>query len=436
MLKNTFFTFGILFSLFAFAQDGWNWPEQEETKAKAIEKQAYYKLLIAQDDYSNALKELNWLYTYNPNLHQSIYIEGVSCLKEIIKEVEDGDRQLKLKDSILWMFDQRIQHFDSDANTMDRKAYEAFQLYYKTPSKYGMLAELYEKAYEMNGPEISAFNLNSYMLLAKLYYKRDPEKMPAEKVLDIHTQISDIIEIKRKNGENADRLNKEQDKTDAWLSSIEGILTCEFIEDKLVPKFHENPADLATAKKIFKYSVQAKCTNESYFLEASEPVFKEQPNYTLANAIGSRYLAGGDLSKSLEYYTQARNLATTTDEKFDALMGLATINSKKGNKTKARSLAYEALSVKPGSSAAYNLIGNLYFTSFDDCAGGKSKVLDRGVFLAAYEMYAKAGNSGQMKASKDQFPSIEEIFNENYEEGKTITVGCWINETVQIKRRD
>ncbi|MEM6642016.1 MAG: tetratricopeptide repeat protein [Bacteroidota bacterium] len=423
-------------SLPLVSQEGWNWPEDPEILSQAKEKQAYYKLLIATSEHAKALKELNWIYENNPELHQTIYIEGVKCLEEIMKETEDKTRKEQLKDSILWMYDQRIKYFDNDANTMDRKAYQAFQLYYKSPAKYPMLVTLYEKAYEMNGAEISDFNLNSYMLLAKLYHQRDAEKMPAEKVLDIHSQISEIIETKRKNGVSPERLKKEQDKTDAWLSSIDGILTCAFIEEKLVPKFKANPNDLATAKKIFKYSVQAKCTDQPFFLEASEPVFKEQPTFTLANAIGSRYLSNGDYSKSLAFFEKAVELATTQEEKFDALMGKASIQSKKGNKTRARSIAYEALSAKPGSPEAYNLIGNLYFTSFDDCAGRKSKVLDRAVFIAAYDMYAKAGNSSQMNAAKQQFPSKEEIFTEAYETGQSITVGCWINETVSLKTRD
>jgi len=425
----------MLCSFFLMAQEGWSWPEDPELKSQAMEKQAYYKLLIAQSKYKEAMKPLNWLYENNPDLNTSIYIDGAKCIENVLENVKNNVRQDQLKDSVMWMFDQRIKYFDNDASTMDRKVYQAFQFYYKQPSKYAMLADLYEKAYEMNGPEISYFNLNSYMLLAKLYYQQDPNAMPAEKVLDIHTRISEIIDTKLKNGENQERLKKEQDKTDAWLSSIEGILTCDFIEKNLVPKFNANPSDLATAKKIFKYSVQSKCTDQPYFLKAAEPVYKEQPNFTLANAIGSRYLSSGDLTKGLQYYEEAEKLAGNKDEKFDAIMGQASVNSKRGNKTRARALAYEALSAKPGSAEAYNLIGNLYFTSFEDCKGGESKVKDRGVFLAAYEMYQKAGNSSQMQASKEQFPSIEEIFSENYEEGQSITVGCWINQTVTIKRR-
>lgn len=423
-------------SLSAQAQEGWNWPEDPELNSLAKEKQAYYKLLLAQDKYTEAMQPLNWLYENNPALHQSIYIEGETTLEKIMEDVDDKARKEVIKDSVLWMYDQRIAHFENDANVTDRKSYQAFQFYYNKPAKYPMLAEIYAKAYELNGSAIMTVNLSPYMFLAKLYHQRKPEVMTAEKVLDIHTVISDIIEEKRKAGESEKRLKKEQDKTDAYLSSIEGILTCDFIDSKLVPKFREDPSDLATAKKIFKYSVQAKCTNEPYFLEASEPVFETQPSFTLANVLGSKYFSNGDLDKALEYYSEAARLAATNEEKYSALMGQANTNSKKGNKTRARTLAYEALSAKPGSPEAYNLIGNLYFTSYDDCKAEKSKVLDRGVFLAAYDMYAKAGNSSQMQASKEQFPSIEEIFSESYEEGQNITVGCWINQTVSLKRRD
>ncbi len=435
MTKSTLFTLLVFVSAFSFSQEGWNWPEDPNMKTQAMEKQAYYKLLIAQSKHEEAMDPLNWLYENNPNLNPSIYIQGVDCLEEVIKKTTDKARKERLQDSLLWMFDQRIEYFDNDASTMDRKAYEAFKMHYRTPAKYAMLFDIYSKAYEMNGPEISTFNLNPYMLLAKQYYLSAPDEMPAEKVLDIHTQISDIIEIKRKNGENASKLDKEQSKTDAWLSSIPGILTCEFIEEKLVPKFKENPTDLNTAKKIYKYSSEAKCTDKPYFLQAVERLFQEQPSAALAISIGNRHVASGEPSKSLQFYEKGEELASTDTEKYETLIGQAVAHSKLGNKSRSRAMAYEALSAKPGSKEAYNLIGNLYFTSFDDCKGEQSQVQDRAIFIAAYDMYNKAGNTAQMNASKAQFPSIEDIFNEGKEEGDPITIGCWINTTVNLQRR-
>ena len=89
----------------------------------------------------------------------------------------------------------------------------------------------------------------------------------------------------------------------------------------------------------------------------------------------------------------------------------------------------------PREVEPYNLIGNLYYGSFQDCAGYKSKVQDRLVFIAAYEMYKKAGNGAQMKACEEQFPSAEEIFSENLKEGEQMSTGCWIDKTVTISKR-
>jgi len=436
MKKLAFYLFVLISSTISYAQAEWNWPEDDELKSQVMEAQANYKdIRMPQKDYKGTMVRLNWLYNNAPNLHESIYQDGAKCLKAMMKQESDKERIEVLKDSVIWMFDQRLEHFDNDAKVMDRKVYEAFRYYYKNPKKFAQLDELYTKAYELNGDKISKFNLNSYMLFAKNYHKTNPGVMTAERVLDIHTTISEVIENKLKRGEDPQRLKDEQDKTDAWLSSIEGILSCQYIEENLVPKFRANPNDLANAKKIFKYSLKAKCTNEPFFLEVSEPVFVQDPTYSLANAIGSRYLAAGEIEKSLEYFDQAANLADNADDKFDALMSQATALSKQGKKSSSRAKAYQALSVKPGDSDAYNLIGNLYFRSFDDCKKEESKVEDRAVFLAAYKMYKLAGNTSQMNAAKEQFPSIEDIFSENYKEGQMISTGCWISETVEIMRR-
>ena len=436
-MKKIFFHLFLTVSLpFAsMSQAGWNWPENEALKSKAIEKEAFYKVLLSEKKYEEALAPLNWLYENNPNLNQSIYINGVKCLTSVIKQEEDKERIVRLQDSVMWLFDLRLAHFDNDAAIMDRKAYEAFKLYYRTPSRYPFLEELFAKAYDLNGGDISTFNMNPYMMVATRLYKADKEKMPAERVLEIHTQISDVIDYQLKNGGKQEKLKKEQDKVDAFLSSLDDVLNCTFIEEQLVPKFRANPSDLGTAKKIFKYSVQAKCTDQPYFLEASETVYESQPGFELARIMGNKFIANNDIEKAVQYFDEAIKLAANGEEKSQALLGKATAEKKRGRKASARKYALEAIGSKSSNPEAYTLIGNLYFTSFDQCKEEKSRVQDRGVFLAAYKMYQLAGNTSQMKAAKEQFPSIEDIFNENLEEGSNITVGCWINEKVEVLRR-
>lgn len=435
MLKYTALVFYSIICFSSTAQIGWNWPDDPETNKLAQEKQAYYKVQMHLDEYPGAWSTLTWLYQNTPDLNSSIYIDGAKVL-DVLLEADPGTaRKQALQDSLLWTFDMRIRHFDEKIPATDRKAYTAFKLYYKEPAKYAELLTLYQELFSFDATGISDFNLTPYMTLAVYYHKSNPKALPTEAVLDIHSTITGVIDQKIAAGEDADKLKKEQDKVDAFLNTLGNVLSCEFIEINLVSKFNEQPGDLNLAKKVFSYALKAKCSDQPYFTRAGETLFQAEPSYTLAKALADRYYTSQEFQKSLEYYEKALTQAETDDQKFDALMGKASVHNKQNNKPKARATANEALSIRPEAPTALTFIGNLYFTSFDECKGGESRVKDRAVFIAAFEMYQRAGNQSQMEAARAQFPSIEEIFSENYQEGQPLNVDCWINKSVKIQRR-
>lgn len=434
-MRSLLFTIFSMMAFALFAQPGWNWPEDETLRDQAKEKQAYYKIQAQLDDQNATFNTLQWLYQNNPELNASIYIDGAKTLGIIIKDEADKERKTRLQDSLLWMYDQRIKYFGEEAKVIDRKAYDAFKQFYRYPARYAMLLDLYQKNFELNSNDVSDFNLIPYMTLAKFYYERSPENMTGEMVLEIHSQVSDALAYKLANGAKPGKVQKDLDKIDALLTSLDGILNCSFIESNLVPRLEANPEDLNTAKKIFKYSLQAKCTNQAYFTKAGELVYNESPSFSLAKALGDKYANSGDYDKAHEYYNNALTLTDDNQEKFDALLNKANSYYKTGQKVSARATAYKASALRPERSEPYNLIGNLYFGSYEECKEGKSRVLDRAVFIAAHIMYKKAGNQDQMSASLEQFPSIEDIFNENREEGDEVDIKCWINTSVSIERR-
>ncbi len=422
----------LLPAISGYSQDGWNWPTDKAMFDKAQEKQAYYKVLMSSDNYQEAMKPLKWLYDNNANLNPSIYIDGTKCADEVMKNVTDEARLEQLQDSALWMYEMRIKYFGNEASVLDRKAYAGFKYFYKSPKRYPELIEMYGKAFEQNGAGISSFNLIPYMTVAKYGYDWKLKEMPAEKVLDIHQTLSNVMDEKEKMGED---MTDKRNKVDALFTSLEGLLSCDFIENNLAPRMKTNPSDLGTAKKVFNYSLQAKCSDQPYFLEAAEIIMKNDPTYQLAKVLADKWAAEGNLAKAMEFYGKALKLTTNDQDKYDLLISQAKIASRMGLKSKARDFVNQAFSVKPGSSEAYELIGNLYMTSFEECAGKEDIVKDRAVFIAAYEMYKKAGNQDRMAAAKEQFPSAEDIFTRNSKEGDPITVGCWINETVTIQKR-
>ena len=151
--------------------------------------------------------------------------------------------------------------------------------------------------------------------------------------------------------------------------------------------------------------------------------------------LGISLVRNGDFETAIKYFDEAVELAPDNQKKAEIYYEMAQQYNKKGQKSSARLYAQKAVGADGSFTKAYRMIGDLYFNSFNDCKQEVSKVDDRAVYLAAYDMYQKAGSAKMMKAAEAQFPSIGEIFELNRQEGETITVGCWINVTTTLRRR-
>jgi hypothetical protein len=106
------------------------------------------------------------------------------------------------------------------------------------------------------------------------------------------------------------------------------------------------------------------------------------------------------------------------------------------NKAKAREAAFKAADLEQAeAAAAYSFVANLYMGSFEDCAEGYSQIDDRAIFMAAYDLFKKAGDTAGMQSAQEQFPTTSQAFTETYEEGAVLDVGCWINVKTKLRTR-
>lgn len=414
---------------FAAAQPGWNWGDSVD---KAKEKNALYTDFVRAENWQGAVAPHSWLIKNTPDLNVSIYINGAKIYEGLAESTEDKAKTLEYQGKALEMYDLRIKHFNNEADVLNRKAYTAYKYYRDDKQKYKELYELFNKAFELNRNDVMINNLTAYMDVIRRY-KLTGGVITDEEVFEKYTVIKDIIEAKKANGEKSSSLDKQADYVDKLLTATVEV-DCKFIEEKLGPKFRAT-GDINLAKKIFSLMVQQKCTDSPLAMDAAIAINGVSPDYGIAKFIATRAASDGDLARAKEYYEKAVELTDDASKKSEIYLSLARTQVSSEGKSAARSSARKALAFDPSNRDAYALIGDLYMNSFNDCKGGESKVKDRAVFIAAYEMYQKAGDSERMNSAKAQFPSIEEIFNEDKEEGQSITVDCWINETVQIERR-
>jgi len=279
-----------------------------------------------------------------------------------------------------------------------------------------------------------------------------------DEVLKNYDAISKIISYKILNEpKNIDRLRRYQDNIDKLLTATITV-DCNFVENTLGPKLIESsmlndeivetnyddtapvsvysPEVINLAKKIFQLSITGKCTSSDIALEAAKIMLSSEPDFAIAKFIASREQANKHYDVSLNYYDKAIEVTQDNNQKAEIYFNKAQLYMVIGNKEKSRKNAKLSISVKPDNPNAYKLIGNLYMTSYDDCKESKSRVEDRLVFIAAYNMFKKGGLISQANQARQQFPSMEELFNENLEIGQTMNTGCWIKENVVLNKRN
>lgn len=417
-----------------YGQAGWNWGEDAAT---AKEKNAIYTDMMKNNDYKAAVDPLEWLLANTPDLNESIYINGVKIYDELQEKEADPATKKGYQDRCLELYDQRIEYFDDEADVVNRKAFQAYKFLKDDKERYDELYALFEKTFQLNGDDVMVNNLVAYMDVIRRY-RAAGGSLSDDDVLEKYGKTMAIldknVEAAEKAGESTESLEKNRDFINRMLTGMV-TMDCAFIEEKIGPAFESNPSDLALAKRIIALSLTYDCSKSPIFLTAAKTIQDQEPTYSMAKILAIKYDAANEYDQANQYYLEALELAQTNEQKAEIHYGLANYYRGRGLKSQSRSSALAAVSADPSMKDAYRVIGHLYMDSYDDCKQGVSKVDDRAVFLAAYDMYARAGDSRGMSNAEKQFPSMEEIFELSLKEGQEIKVGCWINTTVTLKRR-
>lgn len=434
-MKKILLTLTVLIGIQAltFAQEGWNWPEDPDKKAIAIEKNALYSDMLTAEKYEAAKPPLDWLLKETPELNPSIYIQGVK-IYENLAETTTGQKQKNMQDSVVLLYDLRMKYFNDVENVTNRKANDAYNVWKERKDKYKDLYEIEKEAIEMLGAKSFSSNAIYYMDAARRY-KLTGGPLTDLDIISIYDQVQEVLDEMLASGESEQKIQRARDYVEK-LFNASVTIDCNIIDEKLYPKFVEDGKKLEDAEKIVKWALAGGCTGSDSFLDAAKVVQENSPEFGLSRMIAIRSKANGDLTAAEKYFKGALELTEDNIKKADIHIELADIASKQGNRPQARSYAYEALEEDPSRKEAYSIIGDLYLKSYQDCKGGQDVVKDRAVYIAAYDMYQKGGDATRMSVAKEQFPSNEDIFNYDYEIGEEVEVGCWIGETVQVRIRD
>ncbi len=411
-------------------------PKYGSDSATCVVNLSLYREFYRQNNYKDAFPHWRWAFLNCPLSSQNLYIDGAKLVSDKIDKATDQTLKDAYFDTLMMVYDQRIQSFDREAYVLGRKGIDMVTL---RPQNVEANYNTLKRSIELGGNESESAAVAYYFqtVLAMV----QAEKLDKIAVIDSYDQLSTIID------HNIIKFQGDEKKLGMWNSiranidaAFEPFASCEDLIPLYEKKFAATPDDVDMLIKMTSMLDRKGCTDSDIFFLATEKLHSLQPGAKSAYLMGSLSREKKQNGKAIEYLNQSVELADNSDDKIKALNLIAGINYEQRNYSAARSNAQRILQINPSYGKAYIFIGDLYAASSSMCT--EDKFSGKTVFWAAIDMYQKARNvdssvaeeaSGKISQYSRYFPPAQDLFFHDLHPGDSFTVGCWINETTTVR---
>lgn len=381
------------------------------------------------DDYEKAIPNINWLLKNVPLRSEAIQSWAIEAYEQVAEQSE-GTRKAVLLDSMLYAYKSKKQYFGLSDIDKNKLAFRYFKYFQNDTEK---LKEAYPFFKELfSTPDLPINNnLIPYMAITEKYNSK-VQPLDQSEIMDVYMLTSERVANEYFSGNNK-RYESYSSFLNASLRNIfNGEMPCSAIQR--VSDGLTNPDSVLVAKKVLSENLNSGCGRTDGYTAALELLVRNEPSAGLYKILAQYAAVDKDYDQAIEYYEKAINLEGDAKKQADIHMDIASIHFINLNKPKSREHALKVIELDAEqSSTAYSFIGNLYLSSFDDCADRYDKVQDKAVYLVAYDMFALAKDAKGMEEAQLRFPTRTEAFDLNMDDGDQIDVGCWIQRKTKLR---
>jgi len=377
-----------------------------------------------------------WRYTFNncPKSSKNIYIHGSKILKYKIENETDPAIQEKWVDTLMLMYDQRIVSFGQPGYVNGLKGVDLLR-YRKSAVEeaYSYLEKSVNTTNEQVDESVAVtFVSTTYVMMQQGVLSKDV-------MVNNYIKVIDLLEKKIAGGDTDAKIPQAIEGVEQVFSES-GAADCETLVSIFTPKFQETPDDIQFLKKVTGLLSKGKCEKTELYAQTAEKLYALEPSAEAASNLGGLFAAKEQYDKAIIYYKKAIEGETVSEKKAEYNYQIAKSKFQTKDYPEVRQYCLAAISLKPNYGDAYILIGSAYAASSSSC--GANNFEKQAVYLAAVDKFIKAKNvdpsvagiaDEQIKMFTPHFPNNEDAFFNGYTDGKSYTVGCWINETTTVR---
>lgn len=411
-------------------------PEQRHQNALDFN---FYRDAYNTQRYDDALEILPRLLQNSPQGAQNIYVYAINIYKNKIQRSRDVEERKELVDSLLMLYDMRIQYFGDNAKygrpyILVQKAKD--YLNFMPMDREGMRATFVE-AIEANADDPDVDFINIYFNELTTDYKSD--LVETDYYLEQYEWLAGLLD--KVTVPEADEAKSTFDAL--FVSS--NAADCENLEKIFRPRVEANPSDADVLGKAFTLLLRSECY--SPFLEqVGEMFYEADPNARTAKLVAAAFVKTGDNSRAVQFLKKAFDKETDPILKSMIAVEISGTELSMKNASSAASYASQARQLDPSNGYAAMMLAQAYAEGSSACDGFDRQT----VYWLAYDILSSARSLfsagseeiGQidrtMNIFRQSFPSRDDLFFRGLTTaGAPYDVKCgWISGRTTVKMPD
>jgi tetratricopeptide (TPR) repeat protein len=432
----------VLMSLTLHAQkgveDGSKYGHGEDS-INCLKNLALYRDRVKTSNYEEAIGFWRVVYKECPQSSQYIYIDGAKMYNDMIMAEKDPGRKEALIDTLMMIYDQRMEFFDQKGNILGRKAVDLLR--YKMDDidavgrAYGYLQESLDLLKEKSSvPVVAAFMNSTFTLFAA-------GKITDMKVIENYSLTSDLLDFLTAENPSDEDARKVRENIDQNFIAC-GAPTCQSLISYFKPMYEGKKTSTAFLKKVVSFMSTLKCDEAPLYIQACEDLYRKEPSAGAAFNLAKMFVTRENYNKAAGYYKEAIEKETNPVNKAEYYYQLGWITyAKMDDPQTACKFAKTAIELRPDWGEPYILLGDAY-------VAGKNCFTDEfeknTIYWAAVDKFIQAKSldptvsekaTERIKTFSMYFPDVETMFFYGLKDGDPYTVGCWINEKTTVRSR-
>lgn len=419
-----------------------------ETNAQDMERECTIKYNLFKGDFQSKKYDdayTNWIFLMDncKDLSVNIYKLGATLAEDVRKDPALAKR----------VYEQRLQYFPKVDPAKAHSDYASY-LYKNKLATEDEIFLILEKGYNTDATRMGVKNLYLYF---QGVTDRNKDTNP-QKVFDTYDDVLEnvnkklegyaarLVDLKKDSVANKKKIKSYSINSRA-LGQVEGGLdriveklsTCERLVPLYTRDFDANNGNAVWLKRAVSRMFNKGCQSDPLYAKLAKAYAEASPSPEAYAFLANVLEDNGDTAGANQMRQKSFDLETDPLKKAKYKLKFAQAAKDRGQLSKARSLAREALSFNPNSGRAYLFIASLYAASVNSC--GTNEFEKRMVYVAALNKARRAAvvdpsissrANKYIRSYKGNAPSQSVIFTAGATPGGRYTIKCWIGETVTI----